>query len=108
MAYFFGTCTIVTPLWMGATIVGAQIGSEIPESWGLDFVLPLAFLAMIGPMLRTPAHLAACFTAVVTALLAAGLPYNFGLIVAGLAGMIVGAQTELWLERHKVQKEAVR
>ncbi|WIY26273.1 AzlC family ABC transporter permease [Parasedimentitalea psychrophila] len=108
MAYFFGASGIVTPLWMGATIVGALIGSQVPESWGLDFVLPLAFLAMIGPMLRTPAHLAACFAAVVTALLAAGLPYNFGLIVAGLTGMSVGAQTELWVERYKMQKDIVR
>ena len=108
MAYFFGTCTIVTPLWMGATIVGALIGTQVPESWGLDFVLPLAFLAMIGPMLRTPAHMAACLAAVVTALLAAGLPYNFGLIVAGLTGMIVGAQTELWVEQYKAQKAVVR
>ena len=108
MAYFLGTNGIVAPLWMAATVIGALVGAQVPDSWGLDFVLPLAFLAMIGPMLRTPAHLAACFTAIVVALLAAGLPYNFGLIVAGLTGMMVGAQTELWLERHKAQSEAAR
>lgn len=108
MAYFAGTNGIIAPLWMAATCIGAFVGAQVPDSWGLDFVLPLAFLAMIGPMLRTPAHLAACFTAIVTALLAAGLPYNFGLIVAGLTGMIVGAQTELWLERHKALREVAR
>jgi len=108
MAYFLGTCGIVAPLWMAATYVGALVGAQVPDSWGLEFVLPLAFLAMIGPMLRTPAHLAACFSAIVTALLAAGLPYNFGLIVAGLTGMIVGAQTELWLERRKALHEVAR
>jgi len=108
MAYFAGTNGIIAPLWMTATVIGAFVGAQVPDSWGLDFVLPLAFLAMIGPMLRTPAHLAACFTAIVTALLAAGLPYNFGLIVAGLTGMIVGAQTELWLERRKALREVTR
>ncbi len=108
MAYFAGTNGVIAPLWMTATVIGALVGAQVPDSWGLNFVLPLAFLAMIGPMLRTPAHLAACFTAVVTALLAAGLPYNFGLIVAGLTGMIVGAQTELWLERHKALREVAR
>ncbi|OUS34668.1 branched-chain amino acid transporter AzlC [Rhodobacterales bacterium 56_14_T64] len=108
MAYFAGTNGIIAPLWMTATVIGALVGAQVPDSWGLDFVLPLAFLAMIGPMLRTPAHLAACFTAIVTALLAAGLPYNFGLIVAGLTGMIVGAQTELWLERRKALSEVAR
>jgi predicted branched-subunit amino acid permease len=85
---------------MAATVTGAMIGAQVPDSWGLDFVLPLAFLAMIGPMLRTPAHVVACFVAVVTALPAAALPYNLGLIVAGLAGMMAGARAEVWFERR--------
>lgn len=105
MAYFAGTNSIVAPLWMATTYIGTLVGAQVPESWGLDFVLPLAFLAMIGPMLRTPAHMIACFVAIVTALLAAGLPYNFGLIVAGLAGMMAGAQAELWLDRQRQLSE---
>ena len=100
MAYFFGTNGLVAPGWMAATVTGAMIGAQVPDSWGLDFVLPLAFLAMIGPMLRTPAHLVACFVAVLTALPAAALPYNLGLIVAGLAGMMAGARAEVWMERR--------
>jgi len=99
LAYFFGTNGLVAPGWMIATVTGALVGAQIPESWGLDFVLPLAFLAMIGPMLRTPAHAVACFVAVAVSLPATLLPYNLGLIVAGLAGMMAGAQAELWLER---------
>lgn len=99
-AYFLGTNGLVGPIWMIATVTGALIGSQVPDSWGLDFVLPLAFLAMIGPMLRTPAHMAACFTACAVSIPAAALPYNLGLIFAGVAGMIAGAQAELWLARH--------
>lgn len=108
MAYFFGTNGIVAPAWTIATALGALVGTRIPESWGVDFVLPLAFLAMLGPMLRTPAHVAACFVAVATSLPAAALPYNLGLIVAGIAGMIAGAQAELWLERLKTKAETAR
>ncbi|AHC99834.1 AzlC family ABC transporter permease [Leisingera methylohalidivorans] len=108
MAYFLGTNGIVAPAWVIATAFGALVGTRIPDSWGVDFVLPLAFLAMIGPMLRTPAHIAACFVAVATALPAAALPYNLGLIVAGIAGMIAGAQAELWLERQKTKSEAAQ
>lgn len=107
MAYFLGTNGIVTPAWVIATVAGALVGSGIPDSWGVDFVLPLAFLTMIGPMLRTPAHIVACLVAVATSLPAAALPYNLGLIVAGIAGMVAGAQAELWLERHRpTPKEA--
>jgi predicted branched-subunit amino acid permease len=108
MAYFMGTSSIVTPAWIFATVAGALAGSRIPDSWGVDFVLPLAFLAMIGPMLRTPAHVIACLVAVATALPAAILPYNLGLIVAGILGMVAGAQTEQWLERQKSKAEAAK
>lgn len=101
MSYFFGTNALVGPAWLIATITGAWVGSMVPDSWGLDFIMPLAFLAMIGPMLRTPAHLAACFTAIVVALPASALPWNLGLFVAGIAGMVAGAQVELWLTRQQ-------
>jgi len=106
MAYFFGTNGLVAPFWMLATVTGALVGASVPASLGLDFVLPIAFLAMIGPMLRTPAHVVACFTACAVSLPAALLPYNLGLIVAGLAGMMASAQAELWFERHKLKAEA--
>lgn len=99
VAYFFGAVTPVIPLWYGFTVVGALIGAQVPESWALDFAIPIAFLAMIAPMFRTLAHVAAAFVAVVVSLLAAGVPYSLGIIIAGICGMIAGAQTELWLER---------
>ncbi|AVO38382.1 AzlC family ABC transporter permease [Pukyongiella litopenaei] len=100
MAYFFGTVALIAPLWYLCTLAGALLGARIPESWALDFALPIAFLAMIAPMLRTPAHVAAALVAIVTALLAAGLPYNLGLLVAGLAGMMAGARVEAAAERR--------
>jgi uncharacterized membrane protein YfcA len=45
------------------------------------------------------AHVVAAFVSVVVALLAAGRPFNLGLLVAGAAGMMAGAQTEAWVAR---------
>lgn len=103
MAYFFGTVTPLAPAWYLATFVGAVLGARIPDSWALDFALPIAFLAMIAPMLRTPAHVVAALVGSSMAIAAAGLPYNLGLIVAGLAGMMAGAQAELILQRKGYQ-----
>lgn len=103
VAYFFGSVTPLAPTWYLSTLAGAMLGARIPESWALDFALPIAFLAMIAPLLRTPAHMAAAFTGIVISLLAAPVPYNLGLILAGLAGMMVGAQVELVLERKGVR-----
>jgi predicted branched-subunit amino acid permease len=93
-AYFLGVMTPICPPWYLFTFLGASLGERIPPSLGLDFALPIAFLAMIGPMLRTPAHRIAALAAVVLALAFAWLPFNMGLLVAGLGGMIAGAQAE--------------
>jgi len=100
VAYFLGAVTPIVPLWYGFTLVGALLGTQIPDSWALDFAIPITFLAMIAPMFRTMAHVVAALVAVVAALLTAGVPYSLGLVISGVIGMIAGAQTELWLERR--------
>lgn len=98
--YFLGVITPVIPLWYLGTLAGALIGSAIPQWLALDFAVPITFLAMLGPMMRTPAHRVAALVAVVFALLLAGLPYNLGLPLAGLAGMMAGARAELLASRR--------
>ncbi|SFL47536.1 AzlC family ABC transporter permease [Shimia aestuarii] len=100
-SYMMGAITPVAPNWYLATFVGALIGKTIPPGLALDFAVPICFLAMIGPMLRTGAHVAAALVAVTLSLVFAFLPYNLGLMVAGIAGMITGAQVELWTERRR-------
>ena len=105
LRYFFGVVTPICPLWYAFTLVGALVGTKIPQGLALDFALPITFLAMIGPMLRTPAHLAAAFVSVTCALIFAGLPYNLGLLVAGLVGMTTGAQVEVLIERRAATRQ---
>jgi len=93
-AFFMGVATPICFPWYLATLLGAWIGTSIPANSGLDFALPIAFLAMIGPMLRTPAHRVAALAASLLALGFAWLPFNFGLILGALGGMIVGAEAE--------------
>ncbi|WP_121630199.1 AzlC family ABC transporter permease [Tropicibacter alexandrii] len=98
-AYFMGVVVPICPPWYVFTLAGAWVGEAIPQELGLDFVLPIAFIAMIAPALRTGAHRGAALTATLVALACAGLPWNLGLIVAALAGMIAGAE----LERRALQ-----
>ncbi|TCL08485.1 putative branched-subunit amino acid permease [Shimia isoporae] len=104
-SYFFGVITPVLPNWYFWTLVGAMVGQSIPPSFALDFAVPITFLAMIGPMLRTGAHVAAAFVSVACAIGFAFLPWNLGLMVAGVAGMVTGAQVELWLDRNSDRKD---
>ena len=93
-AYFFGTVLAVCPAWYLLTLAGALIGSAIPGWLALDFAVPICFLAMIGPMLRTVAHLAAALTSVTLALVLAFIPYSMGLLIAAVVAMMVGAYVE--------------
>lgn len=100
VAYFFGASLAVCPWWYGMTLLGATVGEAIPPSLALDFAVPITFLAMVAPMLRTLAHLVAALVSVTVALLLAWMPHNTGLLVAGLVAMAAGAQTELWQSRR--------
>jgi len=80
------------------TLVGAMDGSTIPDSWALDFALPITFSRnLIAPMFRTSAHIVAGRWCIPRRCDGACGPIRWGLILAGLAGMIAGAQPELWL-----------
>lgn len=100
-AFYMGTVTPVLPMWYIMTLVGALVGEKIPAEFALDFAVPIMFLAMVAPMMKSPAHIAAAFTSVLLALVFAFLPYNLGLIVAALGAMMVGAHMELVMERRR-------
>ena len=101
LAYYAGACTPVCPQWYVSTLLGAWLGKAIPPAFALDFAVPVTFLAMIAPMLRSLPHLVAAGVSVVMALVLAFLPSGVGLILAALLAMVAGAQTELWLARRR-------
>ncbi|MEM7489326.1 MAG: AzlC family ABC transporter permease [Pseudomonadota bacterium] len=94
VAYFFGTALPIIPTWIVATWAGAVLGARVPESWELDVAMPLAFLALVAPMLKSRAHLAAAFVSVCGTLALWWVPWNLGLIAAALAAMATGAEVE--------------
>ena len=81
-------------IWQLSTALGIFLGAAIPESWSLDFALPLTFIAMVVPVLKERPAIAAALSAGITALVAFALPYKLGLIVAALVGILVGTLLE--------------
>jgi predicted branched-subunit amino acid permease len=74
------------------------IGALIPPAFALDFAVPIAFLALIGPALRTIAHVAAALSSVALSIAFAPVPYNLGLILAAAIAMMIGAEIERRME----------
>ena len=100
LGFYFGVATPIVPVWTLATFLGAVLGAQVPEALALDFARPILFLALIGPMIRTRAHLAAAIVSVIAALLLSGLPAGVGLLIAAVLAMGAGAAVETWQERR--------
>lgn len=101
VAYILGSALAVCPLWVVMTVIGALFGAAIPPEFALDFAVPVTFLAMIAPMLRSLPHLVAAFVAIAVALLCAGLPHGTGLFPAAILGMMAGAEVERRVTRAR-------
>lgn len=99
--FFLGAGFSLWFTWQVSTALGIFLGTAIPDSWSLDFALPLTFIAMVVPVLKNRPMIAAALSAGVTALLAYSLPYRLGLILAALVGIVVGTL----LEENKPSKE---
>ena len=87
--------------WQLSTAIGIFLGSAVPESWSLDFALPLTFIAMVMPVLKNHPSILAALSAGIVALLAYSLPYKLGLILAALIGIAVGT----FLEKQESARE---
>jgi 4-azaleucine resistance transporter AzlC len=77
--------------WQLATLAGVLIGAQLPSDLGLDFALPLTFIAIVVPMLQSRGLLLAALTAGAVAVALVALPYKTGLFIAALAGLVAGA-----------------
>lgn len=101
VALFFGALLPVAPVWYAASLAGALAGRAIPPEWALDFALPITFLAMVAPLLRSLPHIVAAGVSILTSLLLAGLPWGTGVLVAAVCAMAAGAALDWRLEKGR-------
>ncbi len=96
--YFLGAGLTLWTTWQLSTAVGLFIGAQVPASWSLDFFLPLTFIALVVPNLKSRAGWAAAAVAGTASVVAYFLPYKLGLMLAAFlgiaAGMVVSANSE--------------
>ncbi|MBE2260279.1 MAG: AzlC family ABC transporter permease [Rhodobacteraceae bacterium] len=94
--FYLGVAASTWASWQLATIGGILLGSLVPPSWSLDFIVPLTFIAMVVPLLGDRAmRLAAAAGGLASVLLV--LPLKLNLIAAALIGVLVGLAAErLW------------
>ena len=90
VAYYFGCMALICPFWYGFTLLGALLGQSIPAAFSLDFAVPVCFIALTAPLLRSGPHVLAALVAGIAALAFAWVPWSLGLMIAAALGVLVG------------------
>ena len=95
-AYFMGVAMSLFISWNAATLAGSFLSNTIPDpvALGIDFIFPVAFIALLVPLLRTRLDIS-------VAVLSGALAYGLSLVLSsgltilftGILGALVGA---LW------------
>lgn len=98
VSFFLGAGSSLYLIWNGSTLAGSLLSAFVPDpaALGIDFIFPLAFLALLIPLLQSLPALGVAIFAGVLALFAAQV-MNTGLAVllAGVLGPLLGA----WLTK---------
>ena len=88
--FFFGAGFALWVTWQLTTSLGIFLGAALPDSWSLDFALPLTFLALLMPVLTNRPALAAAVVAGLVAAVGFDWPYGIALVAAIGAGLSAG------------------
>jgi predicted branched-subunit amino acid permease len=99
--HFAGGGAALWSFWQADNIVGYFAGNVIPAAWSLEFTVPLCFLALLAPALKSVPPIAAAAVAGIAVLALDALPMRLNLVVAGVLGIVAGTAAEFALERWK-------
>lgn len=89
--FILGVSLPFVAVWVMGTSAGVALGPVIPEAWQISFIVPLMFIAVMVPSLRTWPALTAAVVAVAVVVIAKDLPYGLNVLIGALAGIAIGS-----------------
>jgi 4-azaleucine resistance transporter AzlC len=95
--YYLASCAGMYANWQCWTFLGITVGQNYPQvqEWGLEFAMVVTFIGIVVPLLTSMPYVAAALTAGLVAVIANPLPYKLGLMLASLAGIVVGVVLDI-------------
>lgn len=92
--FYLGTAACMMLTWDASVIAGYVFGNFAPATLSLDYAIPLSFVALLIPTLKTPKHMAVALFSSLISLLFFNLPLKTGLMATallaiGLAWLII-------------------
>jgi len=88
--YYLGVMFLLFPAFQGGNVAGIYLGAQVPKEWGFEFSVPLIFLAILVPAIKSKALAIAAAVAAVLTVALSFLPYMLGMFIAALAAIGVG------------------
>ena len=82
--------------WQISTLLGVWLGNDLPEFLDLQFIIPLTFIAIIIPMIKSKSTLITVISSGISALIFKNLDINFWIILSGLTGILAGMASSRW------------
>lgn len=101
LGYFKAICFPGWFAWQVGAIIGILLASQIPESWNIGFAGTLALIAVTIPMIVNRAALAGVVVSGSVAVVAIGLPYRLGLLLAVLVGISAAMLVDKMIDKGK-------
>ena len=100
LAFYLGCALTLWPWWVLMNAIGAFAGAKLPTSWQLDFTIPLSFVAMVVPLLKSRAQILAAMSGGLAGVLLYAMPLKTGLIAACVFGTCVGMLVDTMLAKR--------
>ena len=89
--FYLGTAACMTLSWHLSVIVGYSFGNVAPSTWALDFAIPLSFVSLVIPTLKTKPHVAVALFSGAFSLAMNEVPYRLGLLVTAALAITLAA-----------------
>jgi predicted branched-subunit amino acid permease len=105
LAFYLGCAAVLWPAWLINNAIGAFLGAQLPSNWHLEFTIPLSFVAMVVPLLKSRAQIAAAIAGGAAGALLFALPLKLGLIAACAIGACVGMLVDAAMRVAKAREE---
>lgn len=82
--FYMGTASCMLITWHLSVIAGFIFGNFAPATLSLDYAIPLSFVALLVPTMKTKKHFAVVIFSSIASLLFYRLPLKTGLMVSAL------------------------
>ena len=88
--HLLGTGITLFLSWQISTLTGVLLGGDLPQFLDLQFIIPLTFIAIITPMIRSISTLLVVISSAFCGLIFKNLDVSFWIVISGLIGVLVG------------------